>query len=157
MTTYKKLILSQSQFERFQEDVLGIPNVIIRFQRQLLDVPDVYLRVETAIKKRLVDVEAIRATIPEMLVQINSCTERGEHPKLLIKLIRREKTGKLEIELVFYGGEKERHVEKLSYYEKHPSKWVTFGEIVLTIEETKKCVKFLNEIIRKAEGQKTLT
>lgn len=148
----KKIFLSFDQFQAFQHRVLGMPNAIIQFQRQFLQTPDLYMRVEPAIKKKFIDVQAIRCTIPEMQQQLNSCVERGESPKLLIKLIRREKTGKLEVEMVFYASAKERHIEKLSYYEKHPSEWLTIGEIVLTPKETEECVTFLQRIIDEIKG-----
>ena len=121
----------------------------------------VCLKVEEPIIKQIIDVEATRVYIPELMKEINSTTERGEHPKLLTKLTKREKTGKHEVEIVFLGGINQRHIEELSYYGKHPMTWKTWGEIVLTLNQAKELVQFLSEIVQAIEPkiqrkQKTL-
>lgn len=108
---------------------------------------DVYLRVEKPLKKELANVEAIRIYLPELMKEIDQTVEKGENPKLLIKRTRRQKTGKREIEVVFMGSTKERHVEDLSYFEKNPKNWTTWGLIALTPEQAKALIKALQEMV----------
>lgn len=110
-----------------------------------------HIKVERAIKKRIQKVEAIRLYLTEFMANINSTVERGEHPYLLIKRTIREKTGKSEIEIVFMGSEKNRHVEKL--YAKNPKDWKSFGHIVLSIPQTQSFLKALEWLLT---GQREL-
>ena len=132
---------------------MRIPLTYEQFQYVLAKLFDiemslsVYLRVEKARKKETVDVEAIRVYLSELKKEVNQTVERGELPRLLIKRTTRQKTGKPEIEIVFLGSERERHVEDLNYYEKHPKDWVTWGEIVLTPEQVKAFVKVLQRMV----------
>ena len=103
------------------------------------------IKVERAIKKRTQDVEAIRVYLTEFNANINSTTERGESPTLLVKRTIREKTGKPEIEIVFMGSEKDRHVEKL--YAKNPQDWKSFGHIVLSIPQAKRFQQIINWLV----------
>ena len=107
----------------------------------------VYLRVERPLDKELANVEAIRVYLPELMKEVNQTVERGETPKLLIKRTERQKTEKSEIEVVFMGSMRNRHVEDLTYYEKHPKEWVTWGEIVLTPEQVKAFIKALQRMV----------
>lgn len=113
-----------------------------------LSIPqDAYLRVERAIKKRYANVEAIRVYLPELKKNVNQTVESGEIPKLLIKRTKRQKTGMPEIEIVFVGSMRDRHVEDLKYYEKHPETWTTWGELVLTPKQTELFIRALEEVI----------
>ena len=130
------VIFSDRQFSEFLRDVFGTP----KYQA------DAWLRVERPIKKEYADVEAIRVYLPELSKNINSTVERGEHPVLLIKRTVREKTGKGEVEIVFMGSAKDRHIEDLSYYTKNPEEWRSWGEIVLTLDQARKFAKFFRSI-----------
>lgn len=121
---------------------------------KVFDIPlDVWykIKVEKPIKRQIIDVQAIRAYIPELMKEINSCVERGEQPKLLVKRTLRAKTQTPEIEIVFYGDARQRHIEALTYFTKPPEQWTTWGEIVLTLEETKRLKEFLEELLQNAE------
>jgi hypothetical protein len=137
---------------------MRIPLTYEQFQYVLAKLFDiemslsVYLRVEKARKKETVNVQAIRVYLSELKKEVNQTVECGELPRLLIKRTTRQKTGKPEIEIVFLGSERERHVEDLNYYEKKPSDWTTYGEIVLTLEEAETVIKALRKMI----GIKTL-
>lgn len=116
---------------------------------KLFDLPvlyDVWLRVEKALKRDFVKVEAIRVYLPELRKEIDQTVESGEAPELLIKRTVRQKTGKSEIEIVFMGSSRDRHVEDLRYYQKNPDKWRTWGLIVLTLEQAEKLFKVLQEM-----------
>jgi hypothetical protein len=65
---------------------------------------------------------------------MDSTVERGEHPELLIKRTKREKTGEPEVEIVFRGS---HHDEHHTYYTKDPERWKTFGNIVVTPEKAR--------------------
>ena len=118
------------------------------FQRQVLNVPDAFLiKVEKALRKERIPVEAIRVYLPEFMKEINSTVERGEAPVLLIKRTVREKTNKPEVEIVFIGTIKERHVEDIRYARSDPRRWKSWGLIVLTLEQAKKFHEFLEKIL----------
>jgi len=93
------------------------------------------IKIEVALKKALCRVRAIRVYLPELMKEINQCTERGEEPTIFLKSIIRKKTKLPQIELVFMGNQKDRHIEDLGYYLKHPRDWNSWGEIVLTPEQ----------------------
>lgn len=112
---------------------------------------DLTLKVEKPIRKEFADVEAIRVYAPELMKEINSCVERSEHPRLLVKSYIREKTGTPEITMVFYGSTKDRHVEDFTYYEKPLETWQTWGEIILTMEQAKRMIRFLEDLIKSVE------
>ena len=128
--------LSYSQFATILEEVFHV-------QIQYVDG----IKIETPIKKEIANVEAIRVYLPEFMKEVNQTTERGEYPRLLIKRTVREKTQESEIEIVFKGSVKERHVEDLNYFRKHPLEWVTWGEIVLTIEQAQTLISVLKEMV----------
>jgi hypothetical protein len=88
------------------------------------------LKVEKAIAlEHVPKVDAIRIFAGRTGLEIDSTTERGHRPALLIKKIRRESTGKVEIEIVMMG---DYHVEPLTYYKKDPETWPSFADIILT-------------------------
>jgi len=104
------------------------------------------IKVEKAIRRELVNVQAIRVYLPELGKEINQTVERGERPQLLIKLTKRQKTGEYEVEIVFLGNEAERHIETLRYYKKNPKNWKTWGLIVLTPKQAMKLACILKKI-----------
>lgn len=130
----KALKLSAEQYGDFFDQVLH-PELGLTY------------KVEKPIKKEFADVEAIRVYVPELMKNINSCVERNERPILLVKSYIREKTGKPEITMVFYGSAKDRHVENFSYFVKNPEEWKSWGEIILTVEQAKRMVTFLQKLI----------
>jgi hypothetical protein len=71
---------------------------------------------------------------PMLGFQMASTVERGEAPQLKVKRTTRDKTGAPEVEIVFKG---QHHHENLSYYQKDPAKWDTFGNIVMTPEKAR--------------------
>ena len=135
MNAEMRIPLTYEQFQYVLAELFGIENL------------GVYLRVERPLEKELANVEAIRVYLPELMKEVNQTVERGETPKLLIKRTKRQKTEKPEVEVVFMGSIRERHVEDLTYYEKHPKDWVTWGEIVLTPEQVKAFVKVLQRMV----------
>lgn len=143
------------------KDIISLKLTEPQLQKLLYEVFDVPLdlwykiKVEKAIKKQIIDVQAIRAYIPELNKEINSCVERGERPRLLIKRTLRAKTQTPEIEIVFYGNATQRHIEELSYFTKPPQQWTTWGEIVLTLGEARRIQRFLKELLAETE-QRTL-
>jgi hypothetical protein len=68
--------------------------------------------------------------------------ERGEAPALLIKRTKRQRTGELEVEIVFHG---QHHDERHSYYTKDPKDWTTFGDIIVTPAKAREVAGVLNE------------
>jgi len=116
---------------------------------QLLEVEKkIYpVKVEKPLKRHIVDVSAIRVYLPEFLKEVNMTIERNECPKLLVKRTRRAKTKADEVEIVFLGTEKERHVEDFGYFLKPPSNWKTWGEIVLTPKYAARFIEALQDCI----------
>jgi len=104
------------------------------------------IKVEKPIRKEILNVEAIRVYIPELMKEVDSTVESGEHPKLLVKSIIRRKTGNKEVEIVFLGKKEERHIEDLFYYNSDPNTWKTWGIIVLTIQQAKGLKEFLSHL-----------
>ena len=102
-------------------------------------------------KKFFGKISAIRVYLPELMKEIDQTVERGERPRLLIKRTLRTKTGEPEVEVVFLGGARERHVEALHYYEKRPAEWKTWGELVFPLEGAKEFARCLLELILKPE------
>ena len=108
-------------------------------------MPHKQLKVEHSIRKEILrGVSAIRIYPSELMKEINSTIERGEKPRLLIKIYDREKTGEPEVTLVFCGA---RHFEPPSYWQKNPKDWVTWGEIVLPKEGAKDFVLLLLQML----------
>ena len=101
------------------------------------------LKVEKPLWKRIVPaIGAIRCWCGHTKFEMNSTVERGEHPELLIKRTKREKTGEPEVEIVFLGS---HHDEHHSYYKKDPAEWKTFGNIVLTPEKAQEVGDILTQ------------
>lgn len=109
------------------------------------------IKVEKPIEKRYTDVKAIRVYIAELMKNINSTIERGENPYLLIKKAHSLKRGVNEIEIVFMGS-KEKHIEELTYFKKHPKDWTSWGEIVLSTEQAEEFIEALKAVL---EAKKT--
>jgi len=116
---------------------------LLRIEKKLY--PEI--KVEQPIKRSIVNVSAVRVYLPEFLKAVNMTIERGECPKLLVKRTRRIKTKADEVEIVFVGTEKERHVEDLGYFLKPPSSWRTWGEIVLTPKYAARFIEALQDCI----------
>jgi len=101
------------------------------------------LKVEKALWKRVVPaIGAIRCWCGHTKFEMNSTVERGEHPQLLIKRTKREKTGEPEVEIVFLGS---HHDEHHTYYTKDPGRWTTFGNIVVTPEKAREVGAILTQ------------
>lgn len=108
-------------------------------------VPHKQLKVEHSIRKEILrGVSAIRIYPSELNKEINSTIERREKPRLLIKIYEREKTGEPEVALVLCGA---YHIEDLSYWQKNPKDWVSWGEIVLPKEGAKDFVLLLLKML----------
>ena len=131
-----RISLSHEQFQYLLAKLFNIPVL-----------PLVFLKLEKAQKRDFAKVEAIRVYLPELMKEINQTIESGETPRLLIKRTLRQKTGKPEIEVVFMGSMRDRHVEDLNYYQKHPKEWTTWGELVLTLEQAKTIIEILQEMV----------
>lgn len=99
------------------------------------------LKVVKAIRHSKLPVRAIRCFIPELGYEVDSCSERGEDPKLFIKLTSRIGG---ECEVAFLG---RRHLEKFNYYTKDPEKWISFGLISLNREQVEKLMDILVEML----------
>jgi hypothetical protein len=105
------------------------------------------LNVLKAIKKGLVKVKAIRLFPTKPLLFIDSRTATGEKPTLLIKLIHNEKRGCHEVEIVFLG---DYHVAEPDArpHVKPYKNWLSFGLIVLSLDEAKELKKILEEVVK---------
>ena len=108
------------------------------------------IKVEKPIKKRYIDVKAIRVYIAELMKNINSTIERGETPYLLIKKAYSPKREVNEIEIVFMGS-KQKHIEELTYFKKHPSQWPSWGEIVLSLKQARDFIENLKDVVEAKE------
>ena len=115
------------------------------------------MKVEEPISRKVFDVEAIRIYLPELMKEVNSTTERDERPQLFLKTTKREKTGENELEIVFLGKPKDRHIEKLNYYKKKPEDWTTWGNIVLNPKQVKALTSWLKNISFESKQNKTLS
>ncbi len=104
------------------------------------------IKVEKPIKKGYIDVKAIRVYITELMKNINSTVERGEKPYLLVKKAYSPKRGENEIEMVFMAS-KQKHIEELTYFRKHPSQWPSWGEIVWSEQQIRDLIKLLNDLL----------
>jgi hypothetical protein len=113
------------------------------------------LKVEPAIAvERVPNVGAIRIFAGQTGLEIDSTTERGHHPSLLVKKIRRESTGRVEIEIVMKG---DYHVEPLSYYKTKPETWSTFGEIYLTPAQATELADKIKIVVKARADESTQT
>jgi len=143
----KRLSIKMS-FEEFREilkKVLGIRLMTTEDLRRFLK--EKQIKVEKSIERDFVDVQALRVYLPELKKEIDQTIERGEKPCLKVKLTQREKTGEPEVELVFMGTMKNRHVEELSYWRKDPMSWTTWGLLVLTLKQARKLSAVLEKMI----------
>jgi len=129
--------LPELEFERLIAEVFACP----------LDLFSRGIRVEKALKKRCSKVQAIRVYVSELMKEIDSTVERGEHPYLLIKRTVRQKTGEREVEMVFMGSAEERHIEPLNYYQSNPKDWKSWGDIIFTIEQARNLHRALGELL----------
>ena len=104
------------------------------------------MNVLEAIKKGVVKVKAIRLFPTKPLLFIDSRTETGEKPTLLIKSIRNEKRGCHEVEIVFLG---DYHVAEPDArpHVKPYKDWLSFGLIVLSLDEAKELTKVLERVV----------
>lgn len=137
-----RIYLNTEEFVQFVKEVLG-SNFLGYFEG--------LLKVEPAIEQEDLDVEAVRIYLSEFMKEVDMTTERGEHPRIRIKKIRRKKTGKIEFEFVFLGSEKDRHVEDLSYFSRHPSKWTSYEGVYFTPKQAKALYDFLGRLLEETK------
>lgn len=104
------------------------------------------MNVLKAIKKGLVDVKAIRLFPTKPLLFIDSRRVTGEKPALLVKSIHNEKRRCHEVEIVFLG---DYHVAEPDArpHVKPYKDWLSFGLIVLSLEEAKELIKVLERVV----------
>ena len=104
------------------------------------------MNVLKAIKKGLVDVKAIRLFPTRPLLFIDSRRATGEKPTLLIKSIHNEKRDCYEVEFVFLG---DYHVAEPDArpHVKPYKEWLSFGLIVLSLDEAKELIKILERVV----------
>ena len=104
------------------------------------------MNVLKAIKKGVVKVKAIRLFPTRPLLFIDSRTDSGEKPTLLVKSTRNEKRGCYEVEIVFLG---DYHVAEPDArpHVKPYKDWLSFGLIVLSLEEAKELMKILERVV----------
>jgi len=104
------------------------------------------MNVLKAIKKGLVEVKAIRLFPTKPLLFIDSRRATGEKPTLLIKSIYNEKRSCHEVEVVFLG---DYHVAEPDArpHVKPYKDWLSFGLIVLSINEAKELIKILERVV----------
>lgn len=98
------------------------------------------IKVVPAIKRYLIDIDAIRIYLPEIKKEVDCTRESGEKPRILVKLTNR---GAGEVEIVFLGN---FHVEDLCYYRKDPKTWVSRGFIVLNLDQLHQLVDSLLDL-----------
>jgi hypothetical protein len=87
------------------------------------------LKVEPPIAKDHQKVEAIRVYPGKLMKEIDSTTESGETPGLIVKKEFSKSRKVEEVSLVFIGP---YHIEDLDHFQKDPATWSTFGEIYMT-------------------------
>ena len=113
------------------------------------------LKVEKAIAKEYMsNIEAIRIFPGRAAFEIDSTSEHGHRPGLLIKRIRRERTGKSEIEILMMG---DYHVESLTYYKKDPETWPSFGDIILTLSQAHELAEKILRLLKTRADEPTQT
>jgi len=104
------------------------------------------LNVLKAIKKGLVKVKAIRLFPTKPLLFIDSRTETGEKPTLLVKSIHNEKRGCHEVEIVFLGGYHIAEPDARPHIKPYKD-WLSFGLIILSLDEAKELTKVLERVV----------
>jgi len=137
--------LNFDEFREVLKKVFGIRLMTTEDLKHFLREREI--KVEKAVKEDFVDVQALRVYLPELKKEVDQTIERGEKPCLKVKLTEREKTGEPEVELVFMGTMKDRHVEELSYWRKDPMSWTTWGLLVLTLKQARKLSAVLEKMI----------
>ena len=109
------------------------------------------LKVEPAIARDYQKVQAIRVYPGKVLKkEIDSTTESGETPSLMVKKEFSEKRKAEEVSLVFKGL---YHIEDLNYYEKDPATWSTWGEIYLTPAQALQLAEKIKHIAKAPAGE----
>jgi len=139
--------ISLDEFRMILREVFGVRLMTTEDLRRFLREKGI--KVEKPIQRDFVEVEALRVYLPELKKEIDQTVERGERPRLLVKLTRRQKTGEPEIELVFLGGVKNRHIEELTYYKTDPMSWPSWGIIVLKLIQGRKLSAVLQKMSKK--------
>ena len=104
------------------------------------------MNVLKAIKKGLVQVKAIRLFPTKPLLFIDSRRATGEKPTLLIKSIYNEKRGCHEIEFVFLGDYHAAEPDARPHVKPYKD-WLSFGLIVLSLNEAKELIKILERVV----------
>ena len=108
------------------------------------------LKVEPPIAKDHQKVQAIRVYPGKLMKEIDSTTESGETPSLMVKKEFSEKRKADEVSLVFKGL---YHIEDLNYYEKDPATWSTWGEIYLTPAQALQLAEKIKHIAKAPAGE----
>lgn len=105
------------------------------------------LKVLKAIKRGLVNAKAIRLFPTKPLLFIDSRKATGEKPTLLVKSVHNEKRGCHEVEIVFLG---DYHVAEPDArpHVKPYKDWLSFGLIVLSLDEAKELKKTLEKVVK---------
>jgi len=99
------------------------------------------------ILKRILSCVHIDAYSKDGLISLQGVDEDDQ--KLLAKLVKHPKKG-WQIELVFLG---ESRLEKQHRYEIEPKEWVTWGEIVFSIDQIRKLQDFLDQCIARIQAE----
>jgi len=104
------------------------------------------MNVLKAIKKGLVKVKAIRLFPTRPLLFIDSRTETGEKPTLLVKSTHNKKRGCHEVEIVFLGGYHVAEPDARPHVKPYKD-WLSFGLVVLSLEEARELTKVLERVV----------
>lgn len=105
------------------------------------------MNVLKAIKKGVVKVKAIRLFPTKPLLFIDSRTETGEKPTLLVKSVHNEKRGCHEVEIIFLGGYHVAEPDARPHVKPY-KEWLSFGLIALSLDEAKELMKVLERVLK---------
>ena len=104
------------------------------------------MNVLKAIKKGLVNVKAIRLFPTRPLLFIDSRTDTGEKPTLLVKSTHNQKRGCHEVEIVFLGGYHVAEPDARPHVKPYKD-WLSFGLIVLSVDGAKELIQVLERVV----------
>ena len=102
-------------------------------------------KIDDVIARESVDAKAIRVYTGKLMKEIDSSIERGENPHIYIQKTYNKKRRTPEIQIVLMG---EHHIEDISYPKSDPQTWVSFGEIVFSLEGAEQFIDYFKNVVR---------
>lgn len=101
-------------------------------------------KLDKVIARGEVGAKAIRLYSGKLMKNINSSIERGENPFLYIQSTYNAKRGITEIQIVLMG---DHHIEDLNYPRSDPTRWKSFGHIVLSRDQAEKMIEITRNVV----------